>query len=56
VGRRPLGAVVLAAVILLTARHSLIIRPVLILGGVDCCSQLLMSVGIHLALDRVGSC
>ncbi len=43
-----LGAVVLAAVILLTARHSLIIRPVLILAALTAAVSLLMSVGIHL--------
>ncbi len=43
-----LGAVVLAAVILLTARHSLIIRPVLILAVLTAAVSLLMSVGIHL--------
>jgi len=43
-----LGAVVLAAVILLTARHTLIIRPVLILAALTAAVSLLMSVGIHL--------
>src|SRR6266849_2346071 len=43
-----LGAFVLAAVILLTARHSLIIRPILILALLTAAVSLLMSVGIHL--------
>ena len=43
-----LGAFVVAAVILLTARHSLIIRPVLILAVLTAAVGLLMSVGAHL--------
>ena len=43
-----LGAFVVAAVILLTARHSLIIRPILILAVLTAAVSLLMSVGIHL--------
>ncbi len=43
-----LGTFVVAAVILLTARHSLIIRPILILALLTAAVSLLMSVGIHL--------
>ncbi len=43
-----LGAGVVAAVTLLTARHSLIIRPVLILAVLTAAVSLLMSVGVHL--------
>ncbi|HEX4840970.1 MAG TPA: complex I subunit 1 family protein [bacterium] len=43
-----LGAVVVAAVILLTARHSLVIRPVLILAVLTAAVGLLMSAGVHL--------
>ncbi|OLC32596.1 MAG: hypothetical protein AUH31_00285 [Armatimonadetes bacterium 13_1_40CM_64_14] len=43
-----LGAVVVAAVILLTARHSLVIRPVLSLAVLTAAVGLLMSVGGHL--------
>ncbi|HVH31722.1 MAG TPA: complex I subunit 1 family protein [bacterium] len=43
-----LGALVLAAVLLLTARHSLIVRPVLILAVLTAAVGLLMSAGVHL--------
>lgn len=44
-----LGAVVVAAVILLTDfRHSLIIRPILILAILTAAVGLLMSIGVHL--------
>lgn len=42
------GAVVVAAVLLLTARHSLVVRPVLILAVLTAAVGLLMSAGVHL--------
>lgn len=42
------GAVVVAAVLLLTARHSLVVRPVLILAVLTAAVGLLMSAGLHL--------